>query len=126
MKRCIEALVVVPLLLVIVVMAVLGLYGIARAEPVQQFAFAVSGTNPADLTVRLHLRRFDTTGLVPPTPTAFELRLPAGVRINPAFLNARYRCDGRALRDALDARPSGTPFNVRVAHLSHAEVDATS
>jgi hypothetical protein len=115
MKRSIEALVVVPMLVAIVAMAVL--YGTAQAEPVQQFAFQVSGSQPDDLTVRLHLRRFDTTGAVPPTPTAFELRLPAGVRLNPAFLTARYRCDGGALRDALDAHLSGTPFDVRVAHL---------
>ncbi|HYV15390.1 MAG TPA: hypothetical protein VE972_05180 [Conexibacter sp.] len=101
---------------VIVAMALLGA-GIAQAEPVQQFSFQVTGSHPEDLTVRLHLRRFDTTGAVPPTPTAFELRLPAGVRLNPAFLTARYRCDGGALRSALDARPTGVPFDVRLAHL---------
>lgn len=117
MKRSIEALVVVPMLVVIVAMAILGLCGIARAEPVQQFGFQVQGSTPAQFTVHLLVRRFDTTGAVPPTPTALELRLPAGVRLDPAFLTARYRCDGRALRDALDARPSGTPFVARLAHL---------
>jgi hypothetical protein len=117
MKRSIDALVVIPLLLVIAAMAIIGLYGVARAEPVQQFSFQVGGASPAQLTVHLLVRRFDTTGAVPPTPIAFGLRLPAGVRLNPAFLDARYQCDGRALRDALDARPTGAPFVRRVARL---------
>lgn len=132
MKRSIEALVVVPMLLVIVAMAILGLCGIARAEPVQQFGFQVGGSSPARFTLHLTLQSFDTTGAVPQTPTSRELRLPAGVRLNPVFLDARYQCDVGALRDALDARPSGIPFNQRVAHLgalirslarSHAERD---
>src|SRR6185503_5894489 len=117
MKRSIEALVVVPMLLVIAAMAILGLCGIARAEPVQQFSFQLSNPRPDDLAVRVLLRRFDTTGIVPPTPTEFSMRLPRGVGFNRAFLNARYLCDGIALRDALDAHPSGTPFNARLAHL---------
>ena len=117
MKRSIEALVVVPMLLVIAAMAILGLCGIARAEPVQQFGFQVGGSSPAQLTVHVTLRSFDTTGAVPQTPTARELRLPAGVSLNPLFLDARHQCDATALRDALDARPSGVPFNQRVAHL---------
>lgn len=111
MKRSIEALVVVPMLLVIVAMAILGLYGIARAEPVEQFGFQVSGSSPAQLALHLMLRSFDTTGAVPQTPTARELRLPAGVRLNASFLGARYQCDAGALRDALDARPTGVLFN---------------
>lgn len=117
MKRSIEALVVVPVLLAIVAVAVLGWGAVARAEPVQQISFQVSGASASQLTLHLHLRRFDTTGAVPPTPTAFDLRFPAGVRIDPAFLTARYRCDGAALRDALDARPNGVPFDGRLAHL---------
>jgi hypothetical protein len=112
MKRSIEVLAAAAMVL-------LGVGASAHATPVQQFAFQVSGSHPDDLTIRLHLRRFDTTGLVPPRPTAFGVRLPAGVRLSPAFLTARYRCDGGALRAALDARPTraGTPFDVRVAHL---------
>jgi hypothetical protein len=117
MKKSIEALVVVPMLLVIAAMAVLGLCGIARAGPVQQFAFQLSNPRPDDLAVRVLLRRFDTTGAVPPTPTELSMRLPRGVALNRAFLTPRYLCDGRALRDALDARPSGTPFDTRLAHL---------
>jgi hypothetical protein len=117
MKRSIEALVIVPMLLTIVAMAILGLCGIARAEPVQQFAFQLTSPRPDDVAVRVLLRRFDTTGAVPPTPTEFSMRFPRGVGLNRAFLTARYLCDGRALRDALDARPSGTTFPQRLAHL---------
>jgi hypothetical protein len=117
MKRSVEALVIVPILLAIVAMAILGVCGIARAEPVQQFAFQLRSSHPDDVAVRLLLRRYDTTGAVPPTPTEFSLRLPRGVAVNRAFLTSRYLCDGRALRDALDARPSGIPFTARLAHL---------
>ncbi|HEX7289591.1 MAG TPA: hypothetical protein VF250_00565 [Conexibacter sp.] len=117
MKRSIEALVIVPLLLVIAAMAVLGVYGIARAEPVQQFAFQLESPRAGDLAVRMLIRRFDTTGGVPPTPSDFALRLPRGVALDRAFLTPRHLCDGRALRDALDARPSATPFTRRLAHL---------
>jgi len=86
MKRSIEALVVIPMLLVIAAMAILGVCGIARAEPVQQFSFQVKSPSPGDLAVRLHIRRFDTTGGVPPTPTDFALRFPRGVELNRAFL----------------------------------------
>jgi hypothetical protein len=116
MKRSIEALVIVPMLLAIVAMAIVGVCGIARAEPVDQLSVLVNGARPNALTVQLHLRRYDTTGGVPPLPTAFELQLP-DVRLDPAFLTARYECDGRALRDALDAHLSGTPFMRRVRHL---------
>lgn len=117
MKRSIEALVIVPMLLTIVAMAIVGVCGIARAEPVQQFAFRLTSPNPDDVAVRVLLRRFDTTGAVPPTPTELFMRFPRGAGLNRAFLTSRYFCDGRALRDALDARPSGTSFNTRVAHL---------
>ena len=117
MKRSIEALVMVPMLMVIAAMAILGVCEIARAEPVQQFAFQLKSPQPDDLAVRLLLRRFDTTGGVPPTPTELSLRLPRGVELNRAFLTSRYLCDGQALRDALDTRPSATPFTRRIAHL---------
>jgi hypothetical protein len=117
MKRSIEALVIVPMLLVIAAMAILGLCGIARAEPAQQFGFQVRGATPGKLVVHVMLRAYDTTGVVPPTPTEYTLRLPHGVAFNRAFLNRRYLCDGRGLRDALDARPSGVPFTQRIAHL---------
>ncbi|HEU4702098.1 MAG TPA: hypothetical protein VFS37_06400, partial [Conexibacter sp.] len=117
MKRSIEALVIVPMLLTIAAMAILGLCGIARAEPVQQFAFQLTSARPDEVAVRVLLRRFDTTGGVPPTPTEFAMRFPRGVELNRAFLTSRYLCDGRALRDALDARPTGASFAQRLAHL---------
>jgi len=117
MKRSADALVVVPMLLVIAVMAVLGLWGTAHADPAQQFAVQVVSPQPGDVTVRVLVRRYDTSGLVPPTPTELAMRLPRGVALSRAFLTPRFECDGVALRDALDARPSGTPFNRRVAHL---------
>jgi hypothetical protein len=117
MKRSVEALVVVPLLLVSAAMLFAGLCGIAHAEPAQQFTFQVDSPQPQKLAVHVHLRRYDTTGLVPPTPTEFSMRLPRGVKVNPAFLTSRYLCDGPALRDALDVHPSRVPFNRRLERL---------
>lgn len=117
MKRSIEALVVVEMLAVIVAMAIAGLCGIARAEPAQQFQFRVETPRPGDLTVHVKLRSFDTTGLVPPTPTEYTMRIPNGVEVNRAFLGGDYFCDGPALRDALDRHPSGTRFTQRIANL---------
>jgi hypothetical protein len=110
-------LVIVPKLLVIAVIVNLGLCGFARAEPTQQFTFQVASPRPGNLAVHVKLRRFDTNGVVPQTPTALVLRLPRGVNLNPAFLTSRYLCNGRALRDALDAHPSGMPFAQRLEHL---------
>lgn len=117
MKRSVEALVFVPMGLVIAGMAIFGLCGIARAEPVQQFTFQVQSPRAGDLSAFMHLRRYDTTGLVPPTPTNFSMRLPHGVAFNPAFLTSRYLCDGEALRDTLDAHLSGEPFVRRLERL---------
>jgi hypothetical protein len=117
MKRSAEALVFFPMLFVIAAMAVLGLCGIARAEPVQQFSFKVDSPQAGDLAVHVHLRRFDTTGLVPPTPTEFTMRLPRGVDVNRTFLTSRYLCDGPALRDVLDAHISAVPFPRRLERL---------
>jgi len=117
MKRSAEALVFLPLLLAIAVTAILGLCGVARAEPVQQFTFQVVSPRAGDLTAHMRLRRYDTTGLVPPTPTDFSIRLPRGVEVNPAFLTSHYLCDGPALRDALDRHISTVPFMRRLERL---------
>jgi hypothetical protein len=117
MKRCIEALVMLEMVAVIVGMAIVGLCGIARAEPVQQFTIHVATPRPGDVGVDLELRFFDTTGAVPPSPTARTLRLPRGFSLDRRFLDPRWLCDGRALRAALDARPSAEPFVRRVADL---------
>jgi hypothetical protein len=118
MKRSIEALVVFEMVAVIVAMAILGLCGVARAEPAQQFAFQLKNPRPGDISVRIRLRAYDTTGIVPPTPTEYTMRLPAGVEVDDAFLDGRWFCDGVALRDALDRHPSGTRFPQRLANLN--------
>jgi hypothetical protein len=117
MKRSIEALVIVEMVAVIVAMAVAGLCGVARAEPVQRFLFQVDTPRPGALSLRLGLGLWDTTGVVPPTPTELGIRLPLGVGVDKAFLGGGWFCDGIALRDALDAHPSGTPFVRRLANL---------
>ena len=117
MKRSVEALVVLEMVAVIVAMAIAGLCGIARAEPAQQFSFQVKTPRPGDVSVRIRLRAFDTTGVVPPTPTAYTMRLPKGVEVSRAFLGGDWFCDGTALRDALDAHPSGVTFTDRLANL---------
>jgi hypothetical protein len=117
MKRSIEALIVVEMIAVIVAMAILGLCGIARAEPAQQFSFQVKTPRPGDLSVHVRLQAYDTTGVVPPTPTEFTMRLPKGVGIGATFLRGDFFCDGVALRDALDDHPSGVTFTDRLANL---------
>lgn len=117
MKRSIEALVILEMVAVIVGMAIAGLCGIARAEPVQQFSMQVTTPRPGDVGVDLELRFFDTTGAVFPSPTARTLRLPRGFSLDRRFFDPRWLCDGRALRAALDARPSAEPFVKRVADL---------
>src|ERR1044072_1250886 len=57
------------------------------------------------------------TGVVPPTPTTFSIRLRRGVEVNPAFLTSRHLCDGSALRDTLDAHISAVPFPRRLERL---------
>lgn len=117
MKRSIEALVMMEIVAVIVAMAIVGVCGIARADPVQQLGVQVTTPRPGDVGVDIELRFFDTTGAVFPSPTARTLRLPRGFSLDRRFLDPRWLCDGRALRDALDARPSATPFVQRVANL---------
>jgi hypothetical protein len=90
----------------------------ALAEPAQQFSLQLNVTRQdGPVGFGILMRSYDTTGVVPPAPTAFYIRFPRGAGIRSEFLNARWWCDGQALRDALDARPSRTPFNQRVANL---------
>jgi hypothetical protein len=117
MKRSVEALVIVEMVAVIVAMAIVGLCGVARAEPAQQFSFQVKTPRPGDLSVHVRLQAYDTTGVVPPTPTEFTMRLPSGVGVDEAFLHGDFFCNGIALRDALDAHPSGVEFTDRLANL---------
>jgi hypothetical protein len=117
MKRSVEALVMIELVAVIVAMAILGLCGVARAQPVQQFSLSAATPRPGDVGVHLTLRSFDTTGAVLPARTEWTIRLPRGFSLDRSFLNARWLCDGRALRAALDARPTGQPFTQRLTDL---------
>ncbi len=92
--------------------------GAAHAQPVQQASLRLTTTRPGGpITLQIFERFFDTTGMVPPAITTFYARLPAGLTLRHEFLNARYFCNGPALRDALDAHPTGTPFTERVANL---------
>lgn len=105
------------ILAAVIVLAILG-SPIASAEPAQQFSMRLRAERvdgPVSFTIVM--RSFDTTGLVPPAPVESYLRLPRGAGIRKEFLNPRWYCDGPALRSALDARPSRTPFNQRVANL---------
>jgi hypothetical protein len=116
-----EMLVVISVLAVTVLavglLTVLGA-AVALAEPVQQFSLQLRADRRGQVALRIKLRTFDTTGAVPPTPTSTYIRLPLGAGIRDEFRNARYWCDGPALRTALDKRPSRTQFAQRIADLN--------
>jgi hypothetical protein len=109
----------------LLVVAVAGLLLLAaapavQAEPVQQFSFQVTDTRPDGRFKLIFVARtYDTTGAVPPELVSNYMRLPAGAKLNPAFLSKRWYCDGRRLRDALDddLSRSDIPFPDRVANL---------
>ncbi|HZV75528.1 MAG TPA: hypothetical protein VFF79_17595 [Conexibacter sp.] len=92
---------------------------VAQAEPVQQFSFQVKNIKSGGrFTLIFNARTFDTTGGVPPAPTANYLRLPAGAALRKEFLNKRFFCNGPALRTAIDVYDfSGVPFTKRVMNL---------
>lgn len=118
MKNALERLVALEMVIAVVVLAIAGLSGVARAEPAQQFTLSLRSTVPdGPVTFRFRLATYDTTGAVPPARTDHYLRLPAGAALRRQFLNPSWFCDGPALRDALDAHPTGAPFNERVANL---------
>jgi hypothetical protein len=112
-----EMSVVVGWLLLTTVLALAGWAAVARAEPAQQFSLQVMQAQTGRISFRLSVRMFDTTGAVPPAPLAHFIRLPLGARLREEFLDGRFFCDGLALRDALDRRPSVTPFTQRIADL---------
>ncbi|MBS1871220.1 MAG: hypothetical protein JSS99_16330 [Actinobacteria bacterium] len=106
--------------LVVLTVTVLAVAGTAtvRAQPVLQAGLQLTSLRPGGpITFRISERFYDTTGAVPPPMTTFYARLPAGLTLRHEFLNARYYCNGPALRDALDARQTGAPFTQRVANL---------
>ncbi|MGB2711109.1 MAG: hypothetical protein WBC33_06295 [Conexibacter sp.] len=109
--------------ILVVVMAVFSLLlaaGAASAEPVQQFSFQLTKIkSDGRFTLIFLARTYDTTGGVPPELLSNYLRIPAGAKLRPEFLNKRWFCDGPALRDALnrDLEDSDKPFADRVANL---------
>jgi hypothetical protein len=108
----------VELLALTVVLTLLICAARALAEPAQQFNFRVmSAGADGRIAFTFTARTYDTTGAVPPPLTAFYLRLPVGAGLRQEFLTPRWLCNGRALRDALDAHPSATPFTRRIADL---------
>jgi hypothetical protein len=101
-------------------LALLGAAPVAQAEPVQQFSFQLKNTKPdGRFTLIFLARTFDTTGAVPPDLLSNYMRLPAGAKLRKEFLDRRWFCDGRRLRDAIDRdlEGSGTPFADRVERL---------
>lgn len=102
----------------VLTVAVLLAASAARAQPVQQASLQLTAARPGGpITLHLFERYFDTTGAVPPAITTFYARLPTGLTLRRQLLNARYYCNGPALRYALDTRPTGAPFAERVANL---------
>lgn len=108
------------LVVAVAALALLGAAAVAPAEPVQQFSFQLKNTKPdGRFTLIFLARTFDTTGVVPPELLSNYMRLPAGAKLRKEFLNKKWFCDGRALRDAIDRdlEGSGTPFADRVERL---------
>jgi len=109
-----------------VTLLVLALAGLAltapavvQAEPVNLFNFQVTNIKPGGrFTLLFHAQTFDTTGAVPPSPTANYLRIPKGATVRREFLNRRFFCDGPKLRTDIDLMDfSGVPFTKRVQNL---------
>ncbi|HEX5146252.1 MAG TPA: hypothetical protein VFV85_04460 [Conexibacter sp.] len=107
-----------PLLLALAGLA-LTAPAVAQAEPVNNFSFQVTNIKSGGrFTLVFRAQTFDTTGLVPPTPTANYLRIPKGATIRRQFLNKRYFCNGPELRTDIDTMDfSGTPFTKRILNL---------
>lgn len=108
------------LVVAVTALSVLGVASPALAEPVNQFSFQITGLKPdGRFTLIFQARTFDTTGAVPPELLSNYLRVPAGATLRKEFLNKRFYCNGRQLRDAIDnhLEGSGTPFADRVADL---------
>jgi hypothetical protein len=109
----------VKLLLLALAGLALAAPAVAQAEPVNQFNFQVTNIKPGGrFTLLFHAVTFDTTGGVPPTPTANYLRIPKGATLRREFLTKRWFCDGPALRTAIDTMDfSGVPFTRRILNL---------
>lgn len=107
--------------LLVLALAGLALSGpaVAMAEPVNLFNFQVTNIKSGGrFTLLFHAQSFDTTGGVPPSPTANYLRIPKGATLRREFLTRRFFCDGPKLRTDIDTMDfSGTPFTKRVQNL---------
>lgn len=109
----------VKLLLMALAGLALAAPAVAQASPVNQFNFQVTNIKSGGrFTLLFHAQTFDTTGGVPPTPTANYLRIPKGATIRREFLTGRYFCNGPKLRTDIDTMDfSGTPFTKRIQNL---------
>jgi hypothetical protein len=113
---------VVVAVLAVTVVAAVGMLPVvgpatALAEPAQQFSLQLRAESSGQVAFRMRMRSFDTTGAVPPSPRSAYIHFPFGAGIRSAFRTAAYRCDGPALRLALDTRPSRVQFAQRIADL---------
>jgi len=80
---------------------------VAQADVVQTFDFQLKDIKPdGRFTVVFSSRSYDTTGAQPPLLTSNYIRLPAGAKLNKAFLNKRYYCDSAKLLSTLQAFPN--------------------
>jgi len=97
----------------------LSVPAVAMAEPVNLFNFQVTNIKSGGrFTLLFHAQTFDSTGGVPPTPTANYLRIPKGATLRRQFLTRRFFCNGPKLRTDIDTMDfSGTPFTKRVQNL---------
>ena len=109
----------VKLLLLALAGLALAAPAVVQAEPVNQFNFQVTDIKPGGrFTLLFHATTFDSTGGVPPSPTANYLRIPKGATLRKEFLNRRWFCDGPKLRTDIDTMDfSGTPFTKNVQNL---------
>ena len=110
----------VTLLVLAIAGLVLSVPAVAMAEPVNLFNFQVTNIKPGGrFTLLFHAQSFDSTGGVPPSPTANYLRIPKGATLRREFLNRRFYCNGPKLRTDIDTMDfSGTPFTKRVQNLT--------
>lgn len=100
------------------VLALLLAAAAAHAEIVNQVGFRIADIQrDGRFTLVYSARSYDTSGAKAEVPRASWLRLPAGATLRPEILTRRYRCDGDALLDALEAHPLRGHFSDHVANL---------
>lgn len=76
-----------------------------QAEPAQEFSFQLTDVRPdGGFTVVYTSRNYDTTGVVPPSPNEFNIRLPAGAKLRKQFRAKRFFCDTRKLNSTRDPK----------------------